>query len=89
MDELPTRFEDLVEIWRGTRNANGQLLISATPTNYNKKIHDYLFNSEFDDIMFIRQIDSFRNTSANHSWIAGLPEEEIAIRRFGSFTPPE
>jgi len=89
LDELPTRFDDLIEIWRGTRNTNWQLFISATPTNYNKKIHDYLFNDKFKDVMFIEQIDSLQNKHADHTWMDWLPEEEIAIRRFGSFTPPE
>lgn len=89
MDELPTRFEDLIEIWRWTRKVNWQLLISATPTNYNKKIHNYIFSKEFKDIAFIRQVDSLKNTKWDHSWLNWLSEEEIKIRRFGSFTPPE
>lgn len=89
MDELPTRFDDLIEIFRGTRNSNWQLLLSATPTNYNKKIHDYLFSWNFDDVLFVRQIDSLRNTEADHSWMEWLSEEDIKIRRYGSFTPPE
>ena len=89
MDELPTRYEDLVEIWRWTRNKNWQLLISATPTNYNKKIHNYIFSKKFKDVAFIRQIDATRNTEADHSWLDWLPEEEQSVRRFGSFTPPE
>ncbi len=89
MDELPTRFEDLLEIVRGNRNRMGQVFISATPTNYNKKIHDYLFNDEMADTVFLRQVDSFENEHADHSWMKGMTEEDIKIRRFGSFTPPE
>jgi len=89
MDELPTRFDDLIEIVRGNRNKMGQLFISATPTNYNKKIHNYLFNEKMKDTVFIRQVDSFNNKHADHSWMEGLSDEEIKIRRFWSFIPPE
>ena len=90
MDELPTRFSDLIEIFRWTRKKNNwQILISATPTNYNKKIHDYIFNPKFKDIAFIRQIDSLENYHADHSWLEWLSEEDKRVRRFGSFTPPE
>lgn len=89
MDELPTRFDDLIEIVRGNRNKQGQLFISATPTNYNKKIHDYLFSEDMKDTVFLRQVDSLENEHADHSWMKGLTESDIRIRRFGSFTPPE
>lgn len=81
MDELPTRFSDLIEIVRGNRNKQGQLFISATPTNYNKKIHDYLFSPEMSDTVFMRQVDSFENEHADHSWMQGLTKEDIRIRR--------
>lgn len=89
MDELPTRYEDLVEIFRGSRSTQGQVFISATPTNYNKKIHDYLFNWDLKDVLFVKQVDSFENKHAKHDWMKGLTKEDIKIRRFGSFTPPE
>lgn len=89
MDELPTRYDDLIEIWRWTRNMTGQLIMSATPTNYNKKIHDFIFSDEFKWKVFIRQVDSFLNTYADHSWMAWLSEEDKAIRRFWSFSPPQ
>lgn len=89
MDELPTRFEDLREIFRGSRNANWQIFISATPTNYNKKIHDYLFNWKLKDVLFVKQVDSFENEHADHSWMNGLDENDMKVVRFWSFTPPE
>jgi hypothetical protein len=89
MDELPTRYEDLTEIWRGTRNKNWQLIISATPTNYNKKIKDYIFNEKFKDVLFVRQVDSFENVHWDHTWMIWLSEEDKQIKRFWSFIPPE
>lgn len=89
MDELPTRYEDLTEIWRGTRNKSWQLFISATPTNYNKKIKDYIFNEKFKDVLFLRQVDSFENKFWDHTWMLWLTEEDRLIKRFWAFTPPE
>ena len=87
MDELPIRYEDFIEILRWTRWIHSQLLISATPTKYNKEIHSYLFNDKMKDVMFLKQIDSFRNPYADRSFTYWLNEEDIMRRRFGSFTP--
>lgn len=86
LDEIPTRWADFRELIRGTRKNNTQFLMSFTPTNYNRKIYDWIYWGE--DNKFVRKINSLDNKLADHSWLSWLSEDELRIVRDWDFTPP-
>lgn len=86
IDEVPTRRSDFRELIRGTRKKNAQFIMSFTPTNYNKKIYDWIYGGQANK--YVRQVDAFENKMADHSWMEGLSEEELQIVRFWKFVPP-
>ena len=91
LDELPEKPEIFIELLRGTRKVNSQMLLSFTPTKFNPAVHDYFYGQEstaVSDKTFIREVDSLENTHADHTWLEGLSEEERKIRRYGMFIPP-
>ncbi len=91
LDELPEREDIFIELLRGTRKENSQMLMSFTPTKFNAAVYNYFYWQESSEVIertFIRQIDSFENKYADHTWLLWLTEEEIKIRRFWMFVPP-
>ena len=92
LDELPERSDIFIELLRGTRKINSQMLLSFTPTKFNPAVHDYFYWQESEkvkDKTFIRQVDSLENTfNTDHDWLEWLSEEEQKIRRYGMFIPP-
>lgn len=91
LDELPEREDIFIELLRGTRKVNSQMLLSFTPTKFNPAVHDYFYGQDSEKVKsrtFIREVDSLENTHADHTWLEGLSEEEVKIRRFGMFIPP-
>lgn len=92
LDELPERGDIFIELLRGTRKYNAQMLLSFTPTKFNSAVHDYFYSQNSQEVMertFIRQADSYENKiGVNHLWLEWLSEEERKIRRFWMFVPP-
>lgn len=96
LDEVPERWADFRELIRGTRNPMAQFLITFTPTNYNQKIYNWIFDKDDwekdaeygSGKKFVVQVDSLKNKKWDHSWMKGLSEEELQIVRYGKFVPP-
>ena len=96
LDEIPERWKDFDELTKRTRDESGQFLITFTPTNYNKKIYDWIHSeatAEEEELYwkgrkFFIQVDALKNTKANHSHMVGKSEEDLEIIRFGKFVPP-
>ena len=96
LDEIPERWKDFDELTKRTRDVYGQFLITFTPTNYNKKIYDWIHHepSEEENRLygkgrrFFIQVDALKNTMANHSHMIGKTDEDLEIVRFGKFIPP-
>lgn len=91
LDELPEREDIFLELLRGTRKQNSQMLLSFTPTKFNPAVFNYFYGQESDavrDKTFIREVDSLENTHVDHTWLEWLSDEERKIRRFGKFVPP-
>lgn len=86
IDEIPTRWSDFRELIRGTRKPNAQFIMTFTPTNYNKKIHDWIFGWQANK--FVRIVNSKENKYADHSWMEWLSEDELRIVERWEFTPP-
>lgn len=91
LDELPEREDIFIELLRWTRKETSQMLLSFTPTKFNPAVHNYFYwqeSQEVRDKTFIREVDSFENIHADHTWLLWLTEEEREIRRFWKFIPP-
>lgn len=96
LDEIPERWKDFDELTKRTRDNYGQFLITFTPTNYNKKIYDWIHHKptkEDDELYgqgrrFFIQVDALKNTKANHSHMIWKSDEDLEIVRFGKFIPP-
>lgn len=86
IDEIPVRWSDFRELIRGTRKPNAQFIMTFTPTNYNKKIHDWIFGWQANK--FVRIVNAKENKFADHSWMEGLSEDELRIVERWEFTPP-
>jgi len=96
LDEIPERWKDFDELTKRTRDEYGQFLITFTPTNYNKKIYDWIHHepSETEEEeygqgrRFFIQVDALKNTKANHSHMIWKSDDDLQIVRFGKFIPP-
>lgn len=96
LDEVPERWDDFLELIRWTRREDAQFLITFTPTNFNQNIYNWMYWEETSEDLgtywkgrkFILEVDSLENKKADHSWMKGLSEEELQIRRLGKFVPP-
>ena len=85
IDEIPKRWADFRELIRGTRKMNWQFLMTFTPTNYNKKIRDWIFWGQANK--FVRTVNSRENKYADRSWMEGFTEEEKRIVEAWEFIP--
>lgn len=85
MDEVPQRWSDFREIIRGTRRPNSRFIMSFTPTNYNKKIYDWIYWGQ--DNKFVIKVDSLENKLWDHSWMDWLSQKELKIVRHWEFMP--
>ena len=96
LDEVPERWSDFRELIRWTRNPMAQFLITFTPTNYNQKIYNWIFDNDDGSKdaeygsgrKFVTQVDSLKNKKWDHSWMKWLSDEELQIVRFWKFVPP-
>lgn len=91
LDELPEREDIFIELLRGTRGENSQMLLTFTPTKFNPAVHNYFYwqNSELvKERSYIREVDSLANKYADHTWLEWLSTEEQKIRRYWQFVPP-
>lgn len=96
LDEIPERWKDFDELTKRTRDKNGQFLITFTPTNYNKKIYDWIHTQPTDEEVelygqgrrYFIQVDALLNTKANHSHMIWKSDDDLQIIRFGKFIPP-
>lgn len=96
LDEIPERWADFDELTKRTRNEYWQFLITFTPTNYNKKIYDWIHKKPTEEETklywegrrFFIQVDALKNTKANHSHMIGKSEDDLQIVRFWKFVPP-
>lgn len=96
LDEIPERWKDFDELTKRTRDKFWQFLITFTPTNYNKKIYDWIHTQPTEEEerlygqgrRYFIQVDALKNTKANHSHMIWKSEEDLQIVRFGKFTPP-